>query len=59
MTPAPTLDLSARMPDASEALSDAMPSKYTDPCKQAAMQSMRCLDRNGHDKTKCHDEFYI
>ena len=33
--------------------------KFTGPCKQAALQSMRCLERYGHDKLMCHNEFYI
>ncbi|WFD18101.1 hypothetical protein MCAP1_000313 [Malassezia caprae] len=53
------LDLSARMPDTKDVFEGKMPSQFTDPCKQAAMQSMRCLERHGHDKSMCHNEFYI
>lgn len=29
------------------------PSKYTDPCAKAAKMSMKCLDDNAYDRTKC------
>ena len=53
------LDLSVRFPESPEILDDKLPTKFTDPCKQAALQSMRCLERYGHDKLMCHNEFYI
>jgi len=53
------LDLSVRFPESPEILDDTLPPKFTDPCKQAALQSMRCLERYGHDKLMCHNEFYI
>ena len=53
------LDLSGRFPESPEILDDKLPTKFTDPCKQAALQSMRCLERYGHDKLMCHNEFYI
>ncbi|PWN34929.1 uncharacterized protein FA14DRAFT_35813 [Meira miltonrushii] len=28
-------------------------SKYTDPCKKAAALSMKCLEDNMYDRTKC------
>lgn len=53
------LDLEAMNPDMGVDSSARMPSQYVDPCKRAAMQSMKCLERNGHDKTQCHNEFMI
>lgn len=29
------------------------PSKFTDPCKKAATLSMKCLEENSYDRTKC------
>lgn len=52
------LNLAAVEPDM-QIQEGSMPSKFTDPCKTAAMQSMRCLERNGHDKQQCQDEFLI
>ena len=52
-----TLDFDAVVPKKPEG--ETVVTKYSDPCKQAALQSMRCLDRNGHDKSKCQDEFLI
>ncbi|EPQ26662.1 uncharacterized protein PFL1_05642 [Pseudozyma flocculosa PF-1] len=33
------------------------PSKFTDPCAKAAKQSMKCLDDNNYDRTKCGEVF--
>ena len=51
--------MEAMNPDMGVDSSARMPSQYVDPCKRAAMQSMKCLERNGHDKTQCHNEFMI
>lgn len=32
-------------------------SKYTDPCAKASELSMKCLEKNSYDRTKCADEF--
>ncbi|KAK4241210.1 hypothetical protein C8A03DRAFT_12547 [Achaetomium macrosporum] len=32
-------------------------SEYLDPCQQAAARSIRCLYRNGGDRTMCTDYF--
>ncbi|KAI4800367.1 hypothetical protein E4T44_11522 [Aureobasidium sp. EXF-8845] len=32
-------------------------SEYFDPCQEAADRSLRCLRRNGGDKTLCSDYF--
>ncbi|KAF2435236.1 hypothetical protein EJ08DRAFT_693119 [Tothia fuscella] len=32
-------------------------SKYFDPCQDAASKSIKCLHRNGGDKTMCQDYF--
>lgn len=29
------------------------PSKFTDPCAKAAKMSMKCLDDNAYDRSKC------
>jgi cytochrome c oxidase assembly protein subunit 23 len=29
-----------------------------DPCKEAAALSLKCLDRNNYDKSKCADYFH-
>lgn len=51
------LDLEAIVPEKPEEGQEV--TKYTDPCKRAALQSMRCLERNNHDKSMCQDEFII
>lgn len=51
------LDLDAQNPDMGAEAGHY--TKYTDPCKRAAMQSMKCLEVNAHDKSKCHNEFFI
>lgn len=33
------------------------PSKYTDPCQKAAKLSMRCLEDNHYDRSKCTEAF--
>lgn len=33
------------------------PSKYTDPCKKAASLSMKCLEDNSYDRSKCAEAF--
>ncbi|PWZ00035.1 hypothetical protein BCV70DRAFT_200207 [Testicularia cyperi] len=33
------------------------PSKFTDPCAHAAKLSMKCLDDNAYDRSKCGDVF--
>ena len=33
------------------------PSKFYDPCQEAADRSLRCVYRNGGDKSLCHDYF--
>lgn len=52
-----TLDIDAVLPKRPEG--EQVVSKFSDPCKHAALQSMQCLDRNGYDKSKCQDEFFI
>jgi cytochrome c oxidase assembly protein subunit 23 len=32
-------------------------SKYYDPCATASQASMRCLDRNNYDRSKCQEAF--
>ncbi|KAL2134444.1 hypothetical protein VTI74DRAFT_156 [Chaetomium olivicolor] len=32
-------------------------SEYLDPCQEAAARSIRCLHRNGGDRTMCSDYF--
>jgi cytochrome c oxidase assembly protein subunit 23 len=32
-------------------------SKYYDPCGPASQASMKCLDRNNYDKSKCQEAF--
>jgi hypothetical protein len=32
-------------------------SKYYDPCRPASQASMKCLDRNNYDKSKCQEAF--
>jgi cytochrome c oxidase assembly protein subunit 23 len=32
-------------------------SKYYDPCGVASQASMRCLDRNNYDRSKCKEAF--
>ncbi|KAI1751930.1 hypothetical protein F4782DRAFT_502637 [Xylaria castorea] len=32
-------------------------SEYFDPCQEAATKSIRCLNRNGGDRTMCADYF--
>ncbi|AEO60097.1 hypothetical protein MYCTH_2308951 [Thermothelomyces thermophilus ATCC 42464] len=32
-------------------------SEYLDPCQEAAARSIRCLNRNGGDRTLCSDYF--
>lgn len=32
-------------------------SEYYDPCQEAASKSIKCLHRNGGDKTMCGDYF--
>lgn len=32
-------------------------SKYYDPCGPASQASMRCLDRNNYDRSKCQEAF--
>lgn len=34
-------------------LQGKMASKFTDPCKKAAALSMKCLEDNMYDRTKC------
>ena len=53
------LDTSVQNPDSPLVLEGKMPTKFIDPCKEAALQSMRCLERHGHNKLMCHNEFYI
>ncbi|SPO29660.1 related to COX23 - protein with function in mitochondrial copper homeostasis [Ustilago trichophora] len=38
-------------------MSNKTPSKFTDPCAHAAKLSMKCLDDNAYDRTKCADVF--
>lgn len=40
-----------------QVMSGKTPSKYTDPCAHAAKLSMKCLDDNAYDRTKCADAF--
>ena len=53
------LNLKALHPESPDILDNKMPTKFVDPCKEAALQSMRCLERYGHVKLQCHNEFYI
>lgn len=53
------LDLDAQHPDMSQDRDGQNPTKFIDPCRRAALQSMKCLERNGHDKLQCHNEFLI
>lgn len=54
------LDLSLQKPsDTGFDPRTKMPTKFENPCWEAAQQSMRCLDRNNHDQSKCHNEFLI
>ncbi|KAJ0120510.1 cytochrome c oxidase-assembly factor coxmitochondrial [Diaporthe amygdali] len=32
-------------------------SKWLDPCQEAASKSIKCLNRNGGDRTMCQDYF--
>lgn len=32
-------------------------SKYADPCAHAAQASLKCLERNAYDRTKCQQAF--
>ncbi|KAI1200988.1 hypothetical protein F5X97DRAFT_291836 [Nemania serpens] len=34
-------------------------SEYFDPCQEAASRSIRCLNRNGGDRTMCADYFEV
>ncbi|KAJ9474550.1 Cytochrome c oxidase-assembly factor COX23, mitochondrial [Pseudozyma hubeiensis] len=38
-------------------MSHKTPSKFTDPCAHAAKLSMKCLDDNAYDRSKCGDVF--
>ncbi|SAM84208.1 related to COX23-protein with function in mitochondrial copper homeostasis [Ustilago bromivora] len=38
-------------------MSHKTPSKFTDPCAHAAKLSMKCLDDNAYDRSKCGDIF--
>ncbi|GAK66267.1 cytochrome c oxidase-assembly factor cox23 [Moesziomyces antarcticus] len=40
-----------------QVMSHKTPSKYTDPCAHAAKLSMKCLDDNAYDRSKCADAF--
>lgn len=53
------LNLGALVPEHHNIFENKVPTKFTDPCKDAALQSMRCLERFAHDKTQCHNEFLI
>lgn len=33
------------------------PSKFTDPCRRAAKLSIKCLDDNAYDRSKCTEVF--
>ncbi|KAN0062745.1 Mitochondrial copper homeostasis protein [Thecaphora frezii] len=47
-------DGDARKPeDFIKVMGGKQPSKFTDPCAKAAKQSMKCLDDNNYDRTKC------
>ncbi|KAI8456478.1 hypothetical protein BY996DRAFT_6969692 [Phakopsora pachyrhizi] len=36
-----------------------IPSKLSDPCREARSASHKCLDRNNYDKTMCYDYFEV
>lgn len=45
---------SASVPeDFIKVMGNKAPSKYTDPCAKAAKLSMKCLDDNAYDRSKC------
>lgn len=42
---------------AEAAFTSKEPSKYLDPCQEAASRSIKCLHRNGGDRQLCSDYF--
>ncbi|KDN43918.1 hypothetical protein K437DRAFT_225307 [Tilletiaria anomala UBC 951] len=38
-------------------MSGKAPSKFTDPCAHAAKASMKCLEDNSYDRSKCTEMF--
>lgn len=60
--PFPRKEETYQFPDpSSQAERDAFrtkaPSKFYDPCGPASQASMKCLDRNNYDKSKCQEAF--
>ncbi|SCV67758.1 BQ2448_5369 [Microbotryum intermedium] len=54
-TPQPTGQAPASYNDAFR--SRSAESEFADPCEIARQQSMKCLDRNSYNKSKCTDFF--
>lgn len=50
--------LSTREPkDFIAVMGSKAPSKFTDPCAHAAQASMKCLEKNSYDRSKCSEAF--
>jgi hypothetical protein len=43
--------------DKKNAFRTKLPSQFYDPCSEASANSMKCLDQNNYEKSKCREAF--